>query len=782
MTDHQLRFRAFALAVLVWTGLIAASLFWNLHNDEKQIMDLAYAEAKANLDKDITFRRWGNMHGGVYVPITPTQQSVPWLAHVPGRDVMTTQGQQLTLLNPASMLRQMMDLYSKEYGVRGRIIGLRYLNPGNAPDAWESEQLEAFDRGEKKEVWGIVTVEGKQQLRYLRAMFMDPGCDKCHGILGYKTGDMRGATGLILPLDAYTSQIVQSRWYLGGSHLAIWLIGVLGILWVRRYGERWSREKEKIYLELLQHRLRLQGLVETRTQELMKTRARAEQILNSTADGLFGLDTDGRITFVNPAACRMLGYSAERMIGAHSHSLFHHTRADGTPYPPGRCPTYSTLISGVEVRVTDEVYWHADGHPLPVMYASHPILDDGKVVGVVTSFVDMSAEREMAAAREQALQASESLSRARSEFLANMSHEIRTPLHGVLGFAEIGMRHSDKPERVQEAFGRIIASGKRLLGVVNDILDFSKLEAGKLLIEQTPVALSEVIEQTLALLEGSAQKKGIALTVTMASNVPSTCLSDSLRLGQVLLNVLSNAVKFTDQGRVALRVERDNEWLRFTVQDTGIGMSQTQLGQLYTPFQQADASATRRFGGTGLGLAITRRILEQMGGKIAIRSVSGEGTTVVITLPYIPASLARRQELTQVPEGEIGQRLLGLRILVAEDEPINQAILEENLREEGAEVVLVGNGRDALAQVAEHPQTFDLVLMDLQMPEMSGLEATREILAIAPDLPIIAQTAHAFEEERERCLEAGMVDHISKPIDTGLLLTILARHRAQKAL
>ena len=151
-------------------------------------------------------------------------------------------------------------------------------------------------------------------------------------------------------------------------------------------------------------------------------------------------------------------------------------------------------------------------------------------------------------------------------------------------------------------------------------------------------------------------------------------------------------------------------------------------------------------------------------------------------MPYIPASLARRQELTQVPEGEIGQRLLGLRILVAEDEPINQAILEENLREEGAEVVLVGNGRDALAQVAEHPQTFDLVLMDLQMPEMSGLEATREILAIAPDLPIIAQTAHAFEEERERCLEAGMVDHISKPIDTGLLLTILARHRAQKAL
>lgn len=174
MASQNLRRRLLFVAISVWTTLIGFSAFWNLRNSEQQIMNLAYTEARANLNKDLSFRRWASLHGGVYVPITPTQQSVPWLSHVPGRDVQTTDGQQLTLLNPASMLRQIIDFYAADYGVRGRIIGLQQLNPGNAPDDWERQQLEKFTRGEASEVWAINAVDGKPHLRYLRAMFMEP--------------------------------------------------------------------------------------------------------------------------------------------------------------------------------------------------------------------------------------------------------------------------------------------------------------------------------------------------------------------------------------------------------------------------------------------------------------------------------------------------------------------------------------------------------------------------------------------------------------------------------
>ncbi|MBI4985704.1 MAG: EAL domain-containing protein [Rhodocyclales bacterium] len=217
------------LAVAIWSLSLGGSLAWNLRYQERQTMDLAYAEATANLNKDITLRRWVTEHGGVYVPIGEKQQSVPWLDHVPGRDVTTTDGRRLTLLNPASVVRQLMDRYARDYGIRGRIIGLKYLNPDNAPDAWEKEQLEAFTRGEKNEVWAVADMDGQPYLRYLRAMFMEPGCEKCHAILGYKLGDMRGATGINLPLAAYYRQIDSARRNLGLTHGGIWLLGLVAI-------------------------------------------------------------------------------------------------------------------------------------------------------------------------------------------------------------------------------------------------------------------------------------------------------------------------------------------------------------------------------------------------------------------------------------------------------------------------------------------------------------------------------------------------------------------------
>jgi PAS domain S-box-containing protein len=532
-------------------------------------------------------------------------------------------------------------------------------------------------------------------------------------------------------------------------------------------------EKKRVEAELEQYRRNLEGLVEQRTTALLETEARASHVIEASADGLYGIDAEGLITFINPAACAMLGYSAEQAIGQHCHALFHHHKPDGATYPETECPSLVALKFGHNIRVDNEVYWHADGHPVPVMYSTHPIIRDGKTIGAVTSVVDMSSQRAAAEAREQALLAAEHLARVRSEFLANMSHEIRTPLNGVLGFAEIGYRNCEDSAKARNAFDKIRASGQRLLGVINDVLDFSKIEAGKLSIEQTEVKIAEVIEHTVDLVRDRAEAKGLALRVELTPDLPGYCLSDPLRLGQVLLNVLSNAVKFTEQGGVTLSVSRQAERLCFRVVDTGIGMSEDQLADLFKPFQQGDASATRRFGGTGLGLAISKRIVELMHGSIVVDSRSGLGTTVEFSLPFIPCVPSAAP-----PPAEYGTRpLAGLTFLVAEDEEINRTILEDNLIEDGARVVVVTNGREAVERIArDGHSTFDFVLMDIQMPEMDGYEATRQIKAIAPELPIIAQTAHAFSEERERCLAAGMIGHLAKPIDLQALLQLVREH------
>ncbi|MDD4880782.1 MAG: ATP-binding protein, partial [Gallionellaceae bacterium] len=427
----------------------------------------------------------------------------------------------------------------------------------------------------------------------------------------------------------------------------------------------------------------------------------------------------------------------------------------------------------------DEVYWHADGHPIPVMYAMNPLLLDGKVTGAVISVIDISEQRAAAQAREQALIAAEDLARLRSEFLANMSHEIRTPINGVLGFAEIGARNYQDSEKARYAFQQILGSGKRLLGVINDILDFSKIEAGKLNVEMTEVSLAEVIRQAIELARERVQAKHLKLLAKLAPDMPMTFLGDPLRIGQVLTNLVSNAVKFTEAGSITLSASRQGDALVFKVMDTGIGMNAEQQAQLFQPFQQADGSITRKYGGTGLGLAISRRILELMGGEIRVESQPGLGSTFEFRLPYVEATVRTGAAIPDRLATATGKPLTGLSILVAEDDRVNQEMLETILVDAGAWVVMVGNGREAVERVMKDGGgAYDIVLMDVQMPKMDGYEATRQISVLAPSLPIIGQTAYAMTEEKARCLEAGMVDHIAKPIDSRTLVQLVLQHAA----
>ena len=543
-------------------------------------------------------------------------------------------------------------------------------------------------------------------------------------------------------------------------------------------------ERKRTEAELERHRLHLEELVQQRTSELLATEARAARILDSAADGLYGVDSESRITFINPAACRMLGYTPEQAVGRSAHELFHHSRPDGSPYPATECIARQAWRQGRESRVDDETYWHADGHAVPVILASRPIVEQDRVVGAVVSVVDTTVQRAAAQAREKALIAAENLARARSEFLANMSHEIRTPMNGVLGFANIGYRNYKDSEKARNAFEKIIASGNQLLGVVNEILDFSKIDAGKLHIEETEMSVGEVLEQSLALVADRARAKGLDLRLEKRGELPDSCVSDPLRIGQVLLNLLSNAVKFTEAGRVTLAATCVDRQLVFRVTDTGIGMSEEQLAFIFNPFQQADGSITRKFGGTGLGLAICKRLVELMKGEIRVESRPGAGSSFEVRLPYVAPAEHEAFQVHGGPGAEIlpDKPLAGISILLAEDDLINQMMLEVNLIEDGARLVMVGDGKAAVDRIiSDGPRAYDVVLMDIQMPVMDGYEATRRILELAADLPIIGQTAHAFDEERDKCLAAGMVAHIAKPIDpqalTKLVLKVVATRR-----
>ena len=398
--------------------------------------------------------------------------------------------------------------------------------------------------------------------------------------------------------------------------------------------------------------------------------------------------------------------------------------------------------------------------------------DAGAVVQWIGSCTDISEAEEareaLLRAKEQAVEAS----RAKSEFVANMSHEIRTPLNGVLGLAQIGFRDSAPATPAHVIFGRILESGKLLLGIINDVLDFSKIEAGKLGIESVPVNLPQTLSLAVESMCDRATEKGLVLRLELAPDLPAACLSDSLRLNQILTNLLSNAIKFTAAGEVALLARRDGRRLKLWVTDTGIGMSEEQLARLFVPFEQADGSTTRRFGGTGLGLAITRRLVEMLGGTIRVFSTEGRGSRFEVSLPLVEVP---SEFVESVPAaGSPGARLRGLRVLAAEDNPVNQLVLEDALLFEGALVTLVDDGQQAVERIEQDgAAAYDVVLMDVMMPVMDGHEAASRIHGLAPALPIIGQTAHAMAEERDLCLRSGMVDCITKPLDPEVLVAVI---------
>lgn len=544
--------------------------------------------------------------------------------------------------------------------------------------------------------------------------------------------------------------------------------------------------------ETLAAHLRLHDLTEARARE---TTVQQAAILGQLAEGVIVTDEGGRITLVNDAAATLHGVARLDVEPDAYSATYHLYTEEGTPYIPHELPL-ARAVRGETVRDARWRVRRPDGSEILAIGTAQPLRgSDGRQIGALLTMRDDTAReaaehalRDLNATlaqrvAERTLEAeasrahAESANRAKSDFLAAMSHEIRTPLNAIIGFTDLMVRSGRLAPDLQHQAQLVQMSGNALLTVVNDILDFSKAEAGAIELLREPFDPRRLIDNCVTIVRSDAVAKGLAITTIVDPALPRELLGDPARLRQILLNLLNNAVKFTGAGSVILTVSPDaggpfGERLRFSITDTGIGIPYEKQSRLFERFSQVDNSIQRDFGGTGLGLAISRRLVALMGGEIGVVSQAGQGSTFWFTaeLPLAPVSERPIAAIVSAPASRPGH------LLLVEDMPINQEVACAVLRSAGHTVDVVANGEAAVQAV--QTRAYDLVLMDVQMPGMDGMTATRLIRALhgkVAAVPIVAMTANVLPEQVDGFLAAGMNDHVAKPFNRAQLFTTIDR-------
>ena len=557
-----------------------------------------------------------------------------------------------------------------------------------------------------------------------------------------------------------------------GVIVMIYLVGLLATLKILKeyrtnFDQRvWAMER------MAQLNRDLEETVARRTQEAVEGRARLQAIIESTSDLIWSVEArEFRLVTFNQA---FQDYLEQEM---HQHLEVGQTQGD--LLSKDLAETWRSLFQ----RALDEgpfgMEYQTSAGDRMLHLAFNQVRRGESVVGVSVFGRDITERKRNEALLMEARQTAEAATRAKSEFLANMSHEIRTPLNAVLGMTHLALQ-TDLSDRQRGYLEKAKGAGDGLLGVINDILDFSKIEAGKLQMDAKPFLLEEVFERVTQLVGQRASEKHLAFSLEKGPEVPSCLVGDPLRLGQVLTNLCGNAVKFTERGGITVVALRrsgpgaDPVALEFCVRDSGIGMTQAQTRSLFQPFSQVDTSSTRKFTGTGLGLAISKRLVELMGGELWVDSVVGQGSEFCFTATFGIGTGAPRLA-GQGPSADDLDTLRGAQVLLVEDNEFNQLVAGELLTQLGVEITVASDGAAALELI--HARAFGAVLMDLQMPVMDGYEATRRLRADPrfANLPILAMTAHAMTQERDRCAALGMNDYITKPIDPQELFVTLAQ-------
>ena len=517
-------------------------------------------------------------------------------------------------------------------------------------------------------------------------------------------------------------------------------------------------------------------------QQLKESSERFLSLLDSVGESIYGIDLEGRCTFANRACVKELGFENEEdLLGKPVHELIHHTRADGTPYPAEECPIYRAFRENRPVYLEQDYFYRQNGERFPVECRSHPIDLGERLVGCVVSFTDITQRLENQARLDEALASARSSSVAKSEFLANMRHEIRTPMAAILGYVDVLLRHAENPDDI-ECLKIIETNGQHLVRLINDILDLTKIEAGRLELEKKPVQVHRTVSELFSLMTVRAREKKLELTSAFETAIPEVILSDETRLLQILVNLVGNAIKFTEQGKIHLTVSLlSAEYLRFSVSDTGLGIPHEKLESILEPFEQADTSVTREYGGTGLGLSICKRLVSMLGGDLQVTSTVGEGSTFSFTIriddiegvkliqPESLLTFRKNSEMIEAPD------LSGTNVLVVDDRRDIATLAVQYLEDAGATASFASNGSEALERLKTSGFEVDVLVMDMQMPVLDGYETARAIRKSGSDIPILALTASAMKGDREKCLEAGCSAYLSKPVDRLGLVNQVAR-------
>jgi PAS domain S-box-containing protein len=527
---------------------------------------------------------------------------------------------------------------------------------------------------------------------------------------------------------------------------------------------------------------KLEQLLEERKRSEEEARRSHEMIrllLDSTAEAIYGLDALGLCTFANSACLRLLGYTQESdLLGKNLHDLAHHTRPDGTPYPVSECHIYRAFETGVGIHIEDEVFWRKDSSSFPAEYWSHPIIRGDTKLGSVVTFIDVTARKLVEQELRGAKEAAEDANRAKSQFLANMSHEIRTPMNGILGMTELTL-DTDLTQEQRDNLGLVRLSAESLLTVLNDILDFSKIEAGKLEFESIPFDLRESLGEAMQTLSFRAHQKGLELVYDVQPDVPESLIGDPGRVRQILVNLIGNAIKFTEQGEILVSVAEQSEasgkvCLHISVADTGIGIPLDRQKKIFEAFSQADGSTTRKFGGTGLGLTISTRLVELMGGRIWVESEPGKGSTFHFT-----AWVAVQAKVTR-PALIDSSQLRDLPVLIVDDNFTNRRVLEGMLSRWEMKPSAVEGGQAALQAMetaAKEGRPFSLVIVDGQMPGMDGftlvkcIQQRRELAGVT----IVMLTSIGQRGDAAHCRELGISAYLLKPARQSELFETLCR-------